>query len=108
MRKPKYLYHWTHRRNLACIMRQGLLASKARGKLNAVWLCESSRLGWALSHVAMGHDWSADELVCLRISTRRLKITRSGFKGAYTVRGDVPHWYIDGYIRSLLDAFVDV
>jgi hypothetical protein len=74
---PTYMYHWTHRSNLASILATGLDPQYARGRLRAVWLCEESRVLWAAAHVAAGHQCEMDSLVLLRVRVDRLTLTRT-------------------------------
>lgn len=101
MRRPRYLYHWTHRANLRSIRRRGLLASLATGQLRAVWMCDRSQLAWAISHVAANHGWSPDAMVCIRIRVRGLANKNTAWGGVYTVRGDVPVDNLDAVLPHI-------
>lgn len=72
-----YLYHWTHRANLPSILATGIDPSYARGRLAAVWVCEPTRILWAASHVARGHECEMDSLVLLRVRVDALDLKRT-------------------------------
>ena len=63
-------YHVTHRRNVASILRDGLLCRKATGKRKAVWLSIDPTEALA-EHIAHSHGWRADCLVVLAVFVRR-------------------------------------
>jgi hypothetical protein len=59
--------HATPARNVASIRRPGLLASRALGRLAAVWTHTPNRTAWAVLHVAKRHAARA-ESVLLEVS----------------------------------------
>lgn len=105
MSKPRFVYHWTHRRNLRNILRTGLQTRYAQGRLPAVWVCQYDAMAWALGHVGYHQHWDAGDMVCIRISTRCLRVTFSHVGGVYTIRHDVPPTNIDAVLRHVGEGF---
>src|SRR5438105_13970368 len=83
------LRHATPARNLAGILRAGLLTSKSRGKLPAVWLVSPSKSSWAVLHVIKRHGGKVETTVVLEVDVPRgwLRRSRGGLR--YVLR-DVP------------------
>src|SRR5258707_426119 len=44
------LHHEVTARNLNAILKAGLLCSKSKGKMPAVWLCSPTKTSWAVLH----------------------------------------------------------
>lgn len=84
MNAEEYVYHWTHRNNLASILWTGLDPSYAEGKLKVVWFCDSDRVGWALAHIAARHGWNHDDMVLLRWPKYQTPFANTAFAGVYT------------------------
>jgi hypothetical protein len=83
------LRHATLARNLNSILRRGLLASKSRGKLAAVWACGRVQTWWAALHVVLRHGGRIESTVVLEIDVPRAWLRRHGgaAKGLwYTLR----------------------
>jgi hypothetical protein len=83
------LRHATPRRNLAAIKRAGLLTSKSRGRLPAVWLHAPSRSAWATLHVVRRHGGRVENTVILELDVPRSWLRRNR-KGIWYTRRDVP------------------
>lgn len=96
--KPDYLYHWTHKSNVASILASGLLPSFARGKMKVVWACDSTRVGWAVAHVASHHQCSPDDMVCLKLDVRGVNLKRSAWPQVYVN----PHRYAPSRVVAIL------
>jgi hypothetical protein len=71
------LRHATPRRNLPAILRRGLLTSKSRGRLPAVWLCAPSKTAWAMLHTVKRHGGRAEDVVVLEVRVPRRWLRRS-------------------------------
>ena len=52
------LRHATPLRNLPSIQRHGLLCSKSKGRLKAVWLATEGKSSWAALHIVKRHGGS--------------------------------------------------
>jgi len=96
-----YMYHWTHRSNLASILATGLDPQYARGRLRAVWLCEASRVLWAAAHVSVGHQCEMDSLVLLRVRVDALTLKRTCWPLVQTSAAVVPPRRIVG-VKTVL------
>jgi hypothetical protein len=83
------LRHATPRRNLAGIVKAGLLCSKSQGKKPVVWLHSPSRTSWAVLHTVKRHSGRVDDVVTLEIDLPRgwLKKNR---RGVWYTAHDVP------------------
>lgn len=86
MATPFYVYHWTHRNNLASIYADGLDPSYATGEKPWVWACVEARAAWALVHIATRHGWNPDEMVCIRLVCREDEWEPYGTTGVYYSR----------------------
>ena len=102
----KYVYHWTHRHNVASILARGLLPSYAHTCREEVWVCGVSRIAWALAHIAQRHGWSPDDMVCVRIRADRVNWTRTAFRGVWITRDVIPCSAMRGIKLSLIGPFV--
>ena len=65
------LRHATLRRNLASIMRRGLLCSKSRGKMRVVWLHTPTASAWATVHTVERHGGRVEGVVILEVDVPR-------------------------------------
>jgi hypothetical protein len=83
------LFHATPARNLNSILRGGLLTSKSRGKLPAVWLVSPSKSSWAVLHVIKRHGGRVESTVVLEVDVPRSWLRRSRKGLRYTLQ-DVP------------------
>ena len=83
------LRHATPRKNLPGIKRAGLLTSKSRGRLPAVWLHSPARSAWATLHVVKRHGGRVENTVILELDVPRSWLRRSR-KGIWFTRRDVP------------------
>ena len=81
------LFHATPTRNLASIMKRGLLTSKSKGKLPVVWLHAQSRRDWATLHTMKRHE--TREVAILSVDVPRQTIRRAG-RGLWYSSVDVP------------------
>lgn len=96
-----YLYHWTHRDNLASIARGGLDPAFARGSLRAVWMADGTRILWAAAHVAARHQVEPDALVLLRVRVDGLDLTRTSWPNVRVSKQRVAPSRITG-VRTVL------
>lgn len=79
-------YHITPITNVDSIIENGLDPKKSRGKIKAVWLCDSKRLPWAISHVSLKQEvWIGWLWVCLvHVDPRELQHWR--WDGIYLLK----------------------
>ena len=91
------LRHATPARNVNGILRAGLLTSKSRGRLAAVWLCSPAKSSWAVLHVVKRHGGRVETTVVLEVDVPRGWLRRSR-KGLWYCPRDVP----PGRIRRVL------
>ena len=90
--------HATLRRNLASIMRRGLLCWKSRGKMPVVWLHTPTATPWATVHVVRRHRGRVEGVVILEVDVPRGWLRRNR-KRLWCGTGDVP----PGRIRRVID-----
>ena len=83
------LRHATPARNVADILRAGLLTSKSRGRLAAVWLCSAAKSSWAVLHSIKRHGGRVETTVVLEVDVPRSWLRRSK-KGLWYCTRDVP------------------
>lgn len=83
------LRHATLSRNLEPCQAQGLLASKSKGKLKAVWLHSASRSAWAAVHTVSRHGGRVERVVVIEVDLPRSWLTRWG-NGLWYCTRDVP------------------
>ena len=81
--------HATPARNLAGILRAGLLTSKSQGKLPVVWLGSPSRSTWAILHTIKRHGGRVETTVVLEADVPRHWLRRSR-KGLWFCSRDIP------------------
>jgi hypothetical protein len=76
------LRHATPARNLSSILRCGLLCSKSKGRLPAVWLVSPSKSSWAVLHVIRRHGGREESTVVLEVDIPRgwLRRSRKGLR----------------------------
>jgi hypothetical protein len=72
------LRHATPARNLADILRDGLLTGKSRGRFKAVWLHSPGRSHWAAIHTVERHGGAIEEVVILDVQVPRAWLKRHG------------------------------
>jgi hypothetical protein len=84
------LRHATPARNLTSILRSGLLASCAKGKLPAVWLTASSRTSWAVLHTIKRHGGRVETTLVLEVDIPRSWLKRSARKRVWYTLRDIP------------------
>jgi hypothetical protein len=96
------LRHATPARNVNAILRAGLLTSKSRGRLAAVWLCSPAKSSWAVLHVVKRHGGRVETTVVLEVDVPRRWLRRSR-KGLWYCPRDIP----PGRIRRVL-AFAEL
>ena len=83
------LRHATPLRNLLGIQRHGLLCSKSRGRLKAVWLAAEGKSSWAALHVVKRHGGRIEAVVMLEVDVPRAWLRRSR-KGLWYCTRDIP------------------
>ena len=83
------LRHATLIRNLPNIQRHGLLCSKSKGRLKAVWLATKEKSSWAAMHVAWRHGARIEAVITLEVDVPRSWLRRSRKSLRYVLR-DVP------------------
>ena len=83
------LRHATPLRNLPGIQRHGLLCSKSKGRLKAVWLATKEKSSWAALHVVKRHGGRIEQVVVLEVTVPRSWLRRSR-KGLWYCPKDVP------------------
>jgi hypothetical protein len=83
------LRHATPIRNLASINRLGLLCSKSKGKLKAVWFHSPARTSWAVLHVVKRHGGRVQDVVVIEADVPRSWLRRHR-KGVRYCLSDVP------------------
>jgi hypothetical protein len=81
--------HATPARNLASILRDGLLTAKSKGRMPAVWFVSPGKSSWAMLHVIKRHGGKVETTVVLEVDIPRswLRRARGGLR--YVLR-DVP------------------
>ena len=84
-----HLRHATPLRSLPSIQRHGLLCSKSRGRLRAVWLAAEGKSSWAAMHVAWRHGVRIEAVITLEVDVPRSWLRRSR-KGLWYSTRDVP------------------
>lgn len=72
------LYHATKARNVASIMRHGLLVKRAdsAAKIKGVWLHTKAMTPWAILHTQRKHKASLEQVVILEVKVRREALRR--------------------------------
>jgi hypothetical protein len=83
------LRHATLIRNLPNIERHGLLCSKSKGRLKAVWLATREKSSWAALHVVERHGGRIEAVVTLEVDVPRSWLRRSR-KGLWYCTRDIP------------------
>jgi hypothetical protein len=84
------LRHATPARNLASILRAGLLTSRSEGKLPAVWFTCPSASSWAVLHVVKRHGGRVETVVILEVDVPRRWLRRSARKRLWCSLRDIP------------------
>src|SRR5947209_17227766 len=82
------LRHSTPRRNVAGILRAGLLCSKSQGRLPVVWLHAPGQTGWAVLHTVKRHGGHVESVVTVEVKVPRSWLRRSR-RGLYYCRRDI-------------------
>ena len=91
------LRHATLARNLPGIIKAGLLTSKSRGKLPAVWLHSPSCPAWARWHTVRRHGGRIEHVVIIEVDLPRRWLRRSK-KGLWYCPRDIPPGRILGAV----------
>ncbi len=94
--------HATLARNLASILKGGLLCCKSKGRLKVVWLHSLNKSSWATLHTVKRHGGRVEQVVVLELNVPRRWLRRSR-KGLWYSVNDVPA----NRIRRVL-AFAEV
>src|SRR4051812_35355361 len=81
------LRHASLIRHLPSIQRHGLLCSKSKGRLKAVWLATEGKSSWAALHVVERHGGRIEAVVTLEVDVPRSWLRRSRIFGS---RGALP------------------
>src|SRR3954468_19180273 len=84
------LRHATLIRNLANILKAGLLTAQRKGRLPVVWLCSRAASTWAVLHTVRRHGGPVQNVVLLDVDVPRSWVRRSAHKGLYFCPKDVP------------------
>ena len=81
------LRHATLARHLPGVLRNGLLCSKSKGKLPAIWFTSPGKSSWATLHVVKRHGGRVESVVILEVDVPRSWLRRSARKRLwYTLR----------------------
>jgi hypothetical protein len=83
------LRHATKARNIPSILRRGLLVSKSKGRLAAVWLHAAAKTSWAVLHSVRRHGGPVEQVVVLDVAVPRRWLLRSR-RGLWYVLRDIP------------------
>ena len=83
------LRHATLARNLASIIKAGLLTGRSQGKLPVVWVCCRAKTAWAALHTVRRHGGRVEAVVILEIDVPRRWLRRSK-KGLWDCPHDIP------------------
>ena len=83
------LRHATLARNLASIIKAGLLTTRSQGKLPVVWVCCRAKTAWAALHTIRRHGGRVEAVVILELDVPRRWLRRSRKGLWYSVR-DIP------------------
>lgn len=94
--------HVSPKRNDRSILSKGLLASRATGKIKAVWVVSESEQWWAIFHVARKHKLPGDELSVFYVDLPRSALRRGKVKGTFWYLGNVPPERLAGPRRPAL------
>ncbi len=91
-----FLFHVTHKTNMASILRRGLQLGYNRGRIRGVWLCPkvSPHL---LAHLARQHGWKVADLRVVKVDVGQLALRKHYLRGfdfadnmAFLHMADVP------------------
>jgi hypothetical protein len=93
----RVLCHATLARNLAGIIRAGLLTGKSRGKLPVIWLCCRAKCSWAVLHVIKRHGGQVESTVVLEVDVPHSWLRRSR-RGLWYCPRDIPPDRIRGVV----------
>jgi len=96
--KTVLLKHATLLKYLPSIQRHGLLTSKSRGKLKAVWLHSASRSSWASLHTVKRHGSTIEQVATIELRVPRRWLRRSA-KGLWYSLDDIPTDCFRRFIR---------
>jgi RNA:NAD 2'-phosphotransferase (TPT1/KptA family) len=83
------LRHATLARNLPSILRRGLLSSKSKGKIKAVWLHSPAASTWAALHTIRRHGGRIEDVVIIELEVPRRTLRRSR-KRLWYATGNIP------------------
>jgi hypothetical protein len=84
------LRHATPSRNLASILKRGLLCRKSRGRLPVVWLHAPGKTSWAILHTVLRHGVRAEDVIVLEVNVPKHWLRHSPRRGLWYVRRDIP------------------
>jgi hypothetical protein len=83
------LRHATPARNVASILRHGLLCAKSQGRRKVVWLHAPAASGWALLHTVKRHGGRVEGVAIVEAEVPRAWLRRNRRGLWFSVR-DVP------------------
>lgn len=74
------LFHLSPRRNRRSLMCHGIKPNKSQGRVKRVWLCDRTKLRWAIRHVSRHHGTtpSAMDVYVVYAFQRTLTLIRHG------------------------------
>ena len=85
------LYHATPKRNLESIHQHGLDPAFSKGKRKEIYLHTAGRRAWAILHTARRHRIPAEDVVLLKVSIPRSKLTRR-YRGLWSTGQVITNW----------------
>ena len=91
------LRHATPSKNLFPIIDDGILCSKAKGRLKVAWLHSAAKSSWALIHTVQRHGGRIEDVVVLEVDVPRSWLRKSRRGLWYCVR-DIPPIRIVGVV----------
>lgn len=94
----KSFFHVTHEFNVPSILRYGLDPTLATGLAKRTWLCDLSKLPWAIKHVCTHQGWQIGETMAIRVCLPRDLPVRHR-EGIYYVVSRTPPKYLGASIR---------
>ena len=92
------LRHATPARNVASILRHGLLCAKSQGRRKVVWLHAPAKSWWALIHTVERHGGRVEHVAVLEVELLRSWLRKSRKGLWYSVR-DIPPDRIRGLVN---------
>lgn len=85
------LYHATATRNVASILKHGLLARRSKGAIKTVWVSTAAKAFRAMAHAQNRQKVKLQQVVLIEIEFRKRHLRAGGKIGLYHTGGrDVP------------------